>query len=415
MFHRPRPALNQYDAGTSTASRAVPPPERIVARPNRRARTRGCLIVFMGLLPIAAGIAVLAIGEIEGGLLLVTIGVLVVFLGTAPWREYTIFDADGIHSHTTLRDIDAPWPDSRAAFVVRQAYGKYFNTAYVVAPSTVGSFKLAAPRVVGGFVGDIRAQVETEVDEIWAWAVDRGYVPGAARHRGHKRRRRRKATAPGRPMNSRGDAPAAEVFDDAESQWQKPVVFSAWSGQRWEIIWHILGTLALGGGGVGYAFYTLSRSGIDSVAGKLGFAIGLLMLIVAVRVLPDLLETARARLTVYAEGIDYFSGMYSFWIDWPTSRSSIFVAETEEYRRTVVEVRILAAEGLSVSVPGLRWLGGGDRALLAAAAAADSIWEMGVASGFAVDDGGYQPAADPECERRRVAVARRIEYLNAQG
>ncbi|MDO4900029.1 hypothetical protein [Actinomyces sp.] len=52
----------------------------------------------------------------------------------------------------------------------------------VIASSAVGSFKLGAPRLVGGSGGYLRARAEAEVDEIWARATERCLALGAGEY-----------------------------------------------------------------------------------------------------------------------------------------------------------------------------------------------------------------------------------------
>jgi len=71
---------------------------------------------------------------------------------------------------------------------------------------------------------------------------------------------------------------------------------------------------------------------------------------------------------------------------------------------------------MALRVPGTRRLSRDeDRALLAAAAAVQTIWEWGVTRAVAYDDGSYCPAPNDAIEQERRASGRRVSYLTSCG
>ncbi|WP_162933963.1 hypothetical protein [Actinomyces lilanjuaniae] len=123
-------------------------------------------------------------------------------------------------------------------------------------------------------------------------------------------------------------------------------------------------------------------------------------------------RSACTRLTVTREGLSHVDGLRARWLDWPRSRSSIFVTLRASGGRTTAAVVVVAADGSGALLPALTWRSRDERqAILCALEAVETIWMWGVSRGVVHDDGVYQPLADLEAEQARVRSAQRADYL----
>ncbi|CED90841.1 hypothetical protein [Actinomyces succiniciruminis] len=400
--------------------------ESLVRRPSPFTYVFGGFFALLGVMFLIIGSRLLAFGvSVPPFAVAGVAGAAVLMIGgglAPPLRFRTVFDATGIHSRGVLRTVHLPWPASRTAFVinvserVRSENGGTTDvlTATVAVATPDGNVTLAAPRIAAMNPDGLRSRLEAEVDEIWAWARSRGYV-------------REFEAAPDGPIplaptpRYDGPAPASAPADglspeDRALLSRDPLIFKpAGSAIRPAIILCVV-YLALAGGM--RLLTDLGPRHIPALGGRFpesgafaGVSAALLISVLGY-LLFSVFKTMRTRLTLVPEGLVWQDVWRTERLTWPPSRSCIFVLAFHESVRTTASLRLLAPDGVALRIPGLHWASRDERrALLAAEAMAQAIWEWGASSGAARDDGVYRPAADAEVEQRRVATAQRIEYL----
>ncbi|WP_127842963.1 hypothetical protein [Actinomyces wuliandei] len=306
------------------------------------ARVNGGLMILVGL--VMCGILMRMVTAFQGpagtgpflplfGLIRVVglaVGLGAVLAGVVPLRQRTVFDAVGIHSRGLLRTRHLPWPGSRA-----EANGYVHGVVPGAGPG------VAPGPVVGAVVG----------------------------------------TEAGGPGSVRADPSLVS---------QEPLVL-----RRRLVIWLPRTVLAI----VFYAVVGWLASSLvlprfqeaqgfptSSSVGPSGGSVwpqGSLLATLLV-VVPLLLaatqlfhayRSACTRLTVTREGLAHFDGLRTRWLDWPTSRSSIFVTLRASEGRTTAAVGVVAAGGSSALLPALTWGSRDERqALWCALESAETIW-----------------------------------------
>ncbi|WP_136193668.1 hypothetical protein [Actinomyces procaprae] len=415
----PQGGLSVSPGAASTGSS-----ESLVRRPDARTYVGGALIVLAGVAVAVAGIRTdleadepmrsIWLGGVAGmALLLICWGLTMV-----AWR--TVFDADGIHSRGLIRRVDLPWPDTRTAFVVdvgrhsrdRGADGRSTRrrrevtlTVHVLTPGR--STTLAMPRILSAPAREeqvLRARLEADLDEIWAWALGRGYV----------REWNQGGYAPGRSgPGARTSAYAGPPADQGLLA-REPLVFRQRpDGRTAACITASIGFMLVGGLMLVRALQAVDELALDD-AESIVIVLACVQLGVGAALLIGECLRLRSRLTVSRDGLEWTGARGAQHLAWPPSRTCVFVQSRRISGRTMATVCVLAPDTTALAVPGLTWRSKHDRrALLPAATAAQSIWQWGYARGVARDDGVYRPAADAEVEQRRVATAQRIEYLHA--
>lgn len=429
-------------------------PPRLVRRPNLSARVNGGLMILVGLAmcgilmrmviafqgPAGAGpfLPLFSLIRVVGTL----IGLTTVVAGVVPLRQRTVFDSAGIHSRGLLRTRHLPWPGSRAAFVVDVSVRRsHTSTSRTGVPhhgvaTVVGRVEvsadghrtvLAAPRVSASGSQGVRDRLEAEVDEIWAWAEANGYVygvvPGAGAY-----------VAPGPVVGAVAGTEAGgpgSAQADPSLVSQEPLVLRrrlvTWLPRTVLVVvfYAVVGWLASSlilprlQEAQGFPASSSAASSVDPSVGSVWPQGSLLeSLLVAVPLLLAATQlfhayrSACTRLTVTREGLTHFDGLRTRWLDWPTSRSSIFVTLRASEGRTTAAVGVVAAGGSSAALPALTWRARDERqALWCALEAAETIWMWGTSRGVVHDDGVYRPLADAEAEQARVRSTERIEYL----
>ncbi|MBE6483057.1 MAG: hypothetical protein E7Z94_11920 [Actinomyces ruminicola] len=161
-----------------------------------------------------------------------------------------------------------------------------------------------------------------------------------------------------------------------------------------------------------------SFSGSFGADGTLRLSVGFWMLLVvsAGSLLGNLHRIVRERTTVSREGL-VLAGRRTRRVAWPPSRSYFFLRTRRRHLGHAEACAwLLDPAGMALRVPGTRRLSRDeDRALLAAAAAVQTIWEWGVTRAVAYDDGSYCPAPNDAIEQERRASGRRVSYLTSCG
>ncbi|PHP52722.1 hypothetical protein BW737_007635 [Actinomyces ruminis] len=341
---------------------------------------------------------------------LCVVGALSLFLGIAMLRRRTVFDARGIHSRGLLRTVHLPWPDSRAGFIVVLAAGERGSVPVVEVGTAGHRTRLSAPRVSS------QTRLEAEVDAIWAWALTRGY----ARETMPALRARQSADPrAAQAIPSMGAVPRALPVDQTLLA-HEPLILKDkpnWHGLIPNIVILVfLCILALpavlGPERTPHAF-----AGVFREDGTLRLSGGFWMLLVVAvgSLVNNLHHIVRARTTISREGL-VLAGWRTRRVAWPPSSSYFFVRSRRYFGHTEASAWLLDPAGLALRVPGTaRFSKHEDQALLAAAAAAQTIWEWGVSRAVAYDDGGYSPVPDEAVEQERRANGRRIAYLTSRG
>lgn len=397
-------------------------PESLVRKPGVSTCIGGALIALAGVLVAVVGIRMAPDPDMEIRYVWLAfwlgVALLLLYAGLTLAVRRTVFDASGIHSRGLIRRVDLPWPDTRTAFVVdvhessrdtgRGASSRRREVTLTVQVMTPeGTVTLAMPRILSASADReavLRARLEADLDEIWGWALARGYahewVPGEC--------------APGRLGQGPQRGSYSGLHADQTLLAQEPLVFKWRPDARSAAFISVsIGFMLVGVLGTVHALRAvddLASASVESVA----VAVSCAMAGVALLFLIGECSNLRSRLTVSRDGLAWTGLWHARQLAWPTSRSCIFVDSHRRSGRTTATVRVLAPDGRTPAVPGLSWRSKHDRqALLPAATAAQTIWQWGASRGAARDTGEYYTAADADTERSRVNTARRIDYLLA--
>ncbi|AYD89845.1 hypothetical protein D5R93_07025 [Actinomyces lilanjuaniae] len=381
-------------------------PASLVRRSSPLSLLGASLLLLVGVALEGRGFTLITYRDLVGGAILVSLGLPFLALGVVPWGRRTVFDADGIHSSTFFSHADTAWPDSRAAFTVNVSRsGRSSWVATMEVPGRRGSIRLVAPRVSADSVQEALVRGEAEVDDLWAWALARGYA------------RETVLQLQGEPDREGRQSDSVPV--DYDLLRQDSLVFRAWPRECADVTGRLLLSLLFGGYGAYLVTHpyeqSFGRGRIFMGHGALTQAFGAACLLAALGLLVGAWSRARARLVASREGLTYFNGLWSKRLEWPRYRSSIFVTALRAQARTVATVHVIGADGGGLRVPGLRWRAKDERAVLRAALqAAETIWVWGTSRGVTVEDDGYDIDPREETQFRRVATARRLEYLMSQ-
>lgn len=409
----------QGELSISPGAASTGSPESLVRRPDAMTYVGGALITLAGVAVAVAGVRT----DLEsdepirsiwlGGV--VGMALLLICSGLTMVARRTVFDADGIHSRGLIRHVDLPWPDTRTAFVVdvgthsrdqgsdRHSARRRREVTLTVHVLTPGrSATLAMPRILSAPAREepaLRARLEADLDEIWAWALDRGYA----------REWEQGGCAPGPgPRTSAYGGPAADQTLLA----REPLVLKQRpDGRTAAFITASIGFMLVGGLVLVRALQAVDDLASDG-AESMAIVLACVYLGVGAAFLIGEWVRLRSRLTVSRDGLEWTGVWGAQHLAWPPSRTCVFVQSRRTSGRTTATVCVLAPDRTAMAVPGLTWRSKHDRrALLPAATAAQSIWQWGSSRGVARDDGVYRAAVDAELERDRADAARRIAYL----
>lgn len=399
--------------GAPGAGASARGPEVLVRRPDASNMIVGC--TFLAAVPMLFGVAyILHVRDPE---LLVTAilcagGALFLFLGIAVLRRRTVFDGRGIHSRGLMRTVHLPWPDSRAGFIVVVTSSNRRGPVAVVEVGMAGRrVRLSAPRLYS------QTRLDAEVDAIWAWALARGYaresVPALLAPQGADPRAVQ-AAYPGRVVPRTPPVDRALLVQEPLRLKDRP----NWRGLILSIVLLMFLCCVVGLPAVlGPERMPQVFAGAFREDGTLRLSSGfwILLVVAAGSLVSSLHRIVRTRTTISREGLVLVTWRTRR-VGWPPSRSYFFVRARRYLGHTEASAWLLAPVGLALRVPGtLRFSKDDDQALLAAAAAAQTIWEWGVSRGVACDDGTYCPVPDDRIEQARRTNDRRIAYLMSRG
>ena len=129
---------------------------------------------------IGLGIGLAVSGEMTGFAVCTVMGLILVAILPFGLRPRVILDARGIHIRNIASSHDLPWPASRGALVVGEVSngnGWLFTATPEYRPSDGSKpVKMLSLRRVRAGIGNATAVLEADLDDLWAWAVARGYV-----------------------------------------------------------------------------------------------------------------------------------------------------------------------------------------------------------------------------------------------
>ena len=393
-------------------------PESLTRRQDASSRIAGFAFLLGGPMLLYFGCMLYVLDpELEVAAPLCAAGTLVLILGIAMLRRRTVFDARGIHSRGLLRTVHLPWPDSRAGFmVVVTGGGKGGPVALIEVGAAGHRVRLSAPRLSSSEAKDLRLRLEAEVDGIWAWALDRGYareaMPVPPARQGADPRLAQAIPPP-------GAAPRALPVDQALLA-REPLILKErpnWHGLIPNVILLVVlcavALLAVLGPERTPQVFAGVLPEDGTARGSVGFWV---LLVVAVGGLSAGLHRILRERTILSRSGLVLAGRRTRRVAWPPSRSYLFVRSWRRLWFTEASAWLLAPSGAVLHVPGtLRWSRNEDRALLAAATMAQTIWDWGLARAVTHDDGSYRPAPDDAIEQERRANDWRIAYLTIGG
>ncbi len=344
-----------------------------------------CLVLGPLLVLLAVGLGVA--GEVVGAVVCSAAGVLLAWLALACLRPRVGFDATGIHVRGLLGSRDLPWPASREVLVSSEQYVRMGRTVAVAQyrpadgsrPVTMGSL-----RCTRGGEGSAASAVDAELDEVWAWAVDRGYV--------------RSVDSASDPAAGADPAAADGALIDQDLLDRQYLVLKGRSGAQLVLL-------------IGAPFAALLLvTGLsvvvtgESILGGVGAIVlgGLIALAVV--------DTALARTVVDRDGI-HVTGLARRNMPWPSSRQQLVALVGYNSRSVDACGYLVAPDGKHHQLTVLGRKKDDLAAELDAVRTLDTIWAWGVRHGVAHETQEYVQAAVATFERRRRVSAERICHL----
>ena len=158
----------------------APIPESVTRRPPLIGRIAVIVLAVAGVIMIGLGIGLAVSGEMGGFAACTVMGLILVAVLPFGLRPRVILDARGIHVRNIASSHDLPWPASRGALVVGEVSngnGWLFTATPEYRPSDGSKpVKILSLRRVRAGIGNATAVLEADLDDLWAWAVARGYV-----------------------------------------------------------------------------------------------------------------------------------------------------------------------------------------------------------------------------------------------
>jgi len=138
------------------------------------------VLAVAGVIMIGLGIGLAVSGEMGGFAACTVMGLILVAVLPFGLRPRVILDARGIHVRNIASSHDLPWPASRGALVVGEVSngnGWLFTATPEYRPSDGSKpVKILSLRRVRAGIGNATAVLEADLDDLWAWAVARGYT-----------------------------------------------------------------------------------------------------------------------------------------------------------------------------------------------------------------------------------------------
>ena len=424
----------------------APIPESITRRPPLIGRIAMIVLAVAGVIMIGLGIGLAVSGEMGGFAACTVMGLILVAVLPFGLRPRVILDARGIHVRNIASSHDLPWPASRGALVVGEVSngnGWLFTATPEYRPADGSKpVKILSLRRVRAGIGNATAVLEADLDDLWAWAVARGYVrpenqaagapapgygsapgygaggtgtalgvpptqsaPGYGAGGGygnaadHGTGGYAPAPAPSAPLGAgagRGASAAADLDVDMLS---RPQLEFKGPGALAVCLFAGFGLFMI----VGSAF-ALQNDG--SFWGVPGIVFGAFLLVLSV-------DQALKRVTIDQEGF-HVRGLIPRTYAWPASRAQLVATFHYSRSSSYADASLVEPDGKRRELPlGVLNRNGGLGPELGMVRTLDTIWAWGERRGVVRETGQYVLAADAAFEQSRRSALERIDYLRS--
>lgn len=411
----------------------APIPESVTCRLPLIGRIAVIVLAVAGVIMIGLGIGLAVSGEMTGFAVCTVMGLILVAILPFGLRPRVILDARGIHVRNIASSHDLPWPASRGALVVGEVSngnGWLFTATPEYRPSDGSKpVKMLSLRRVRAGIGNATAVLEADLDDLWAWAVARGYVrpenqaagapapgygtggnygnvAGYANAAGY-------GTAPGYGIGDYGSAPApsaplgagvprgASAAADLDvDMLSRPQLEFKGPGALAVCLFAGFGLFMI----VGSAFVLQNDGSFWSVP---GIAFGAFLLVLSV-------DQALKRVIIDREGF-HVRGLIPRTYAWPASRAQLVATFHYSRSSSYADASLVEPDGRRRELPlGALNRNGGRGPELGMVRVLDTIWAWGERQGAARETGQYVPAADAAFEQSRRSALERIDYLRSE-
>ena len=410
----------------------APIPESVTCRLPLIGRIAVIVLAVAGVIMIGLGIGLAVSGEMGGFAACAVMGLILVAVLPFGLRPRVILDARGIHVRNIASSHDLPWPASRGALVVGEVSngnGWLFTATPEYRPSDGSKpVKMLSLRRVRPGIGNATAVLEADLDDLWAWAVARGYVrpenqaagapapgygtggnygnvAGYANAAGY-------GTAPGYGIGDYGSAPApsaplgagvprgASAAADLDvDMLSRPQLEFKGPGALAVCLFAGFSLFMI----VGSAFVLQNDGSFWSVP---GIAFGAFLLVLSV-------DQALKRVIIDREGF-HVRGLIPRTYAWPASRAQLVATFHYSRSSSYADASLVEPDGKRRELPlGVLNRNGGLGPELGMVRTLDTIWAWGERRGVARETGQYVPAADAAFEQSRRSALERIDYLRS--
>lgn len=411
----------------------APIPESVTCRLPLIGRIAVIVLAVAGVIMIGLGIGLAVSGEMTGFAVCTVMGLILVAILPFGLRPRVILDARGIHVRNIASSHDLPWPASRGALVVGEVSngnGWLFTATPEYRPSDGSKpVKMLSLRRVRPGIGNATAVLEADLDDLWAWAVARGYVrpenqaagapapgygtggnygnvAGYANAAGY-------GTAPGYGIGDYGSAPApsaplgagvprgASAAADLDvDMLSRPQLEFKGPGALAVCLFAGFSLFMI----VGSAFVLQNDGSFWSVP---GIAFGAFLLVLSV-------DQALKRVIIDREGF-HVRGLIPRTYAWPASRAQLVATFHYSRSSSYADASLVEPDGRRRELPlGALNRNGGRGPELGMVRVLDTIWAWGERQGAARETGQYVPAADAAFEQSRRSALERIDYLRSE-
>ena len=411
----------------------APIPESVTCRLPLIGRIAVIVLAVAGVIMIGLGIGLAVSGEMTGFAVCTVMGLILVAILPFGLRPRVILDARGIHVRNIASSHALPWPASRGALVVGEVSngnGWLFTATPEYRPSDGSKpVKMLSLRRVRAGIGNATAVLEADLDDLWAWAVARGYVRpenqaagapapgygtggdygnvvGYANAAGY-------GTAPGYGIGDYGSAPApsaplgagvprgASAAADLDvDMLSRPQLEFKGPGALAVCLFAGFGLFMI----VGSAFVLQNDGSFWSVP---GIAFGAFLLVLSV-------DQALKRVIIDREGF-HVRGLIPRTYAWPASRAQLVATFHYSRSSSYADASLVEPDGRRRELPlGALNRNGGRGPELGMVRVLDTIWAWGERQGAARETGQYVPAADAAFEQSRRSALERIDYLRSE-
>ena len=411
----------------------APIPESVTCRLPLIGRIAVIVLAVAGVIMIGLGIGLAVSGEMTGFAVCTVMGLILVAILPFGLRPRVILDARGIHVRNIASSHDLPWPASRGALVVGEVSngnGWLFTATPEYRPSDGSKpVKMLSLRRVRAGIGNATAVLEADLDDLWAWAVARGYVrpenqaagapapgygtggdygnvAGYANAAGY-------GTAPGYGIGDYGSAPApsaplgagvprgASAAADLDvDMLSRPQLEFKGPGALAVCLFAGFSLFMI----VGSAFVLQNDGSFWSVP---GIAFGAFLLVLSV-------DQALKRVIIDREGF-HVRGLIPRTYAWPASRAQLVATFHYSRSSSYADASLVEPDGRRRELPlGALNRNGGRGPELGMVRVLDTIWAWGERQGAARETGQYVPAADAAFEQSRRSALERIDYLRSE-